>query len=123
MKVALADGGMPNFAAIYALNAALRYVSAIGVEEIARHADPLVEQVHQGLRELGVAPMSPYQRDGSGIVAFVHQDNAAVHTALERARIHVMHHAGRLRVSLHGYNTANDVERFLKTLHKILRSK
>ena len=115
--------GMPNFAAIYALNAALRYVDAIGVEKIARHADPLVEQVHHGLRELGVTPMSPYQRAGSGIVAFVHPDNAAVHAALERAKIHVMHHAGRLRISLHGYNTAADVERLLKTLHKILRSR
>jgi len=115
--------GMPNFATIYALNAALRYVEAIGVERIARHADPLVEQLHHGLRELGVTPMSPYQRGGSGIVAFVHPDNASVHAALERARIHVMHHAGRLRLSLHGYNTAPDVERFLKALRKILRSR
>ncbi|MEI2725913.1 MAG: aminotransferase class V-fold PLP-dependent enzyme [Verrucomicrobiota bacterium] len=112
--------GMPNFAAIYALNAALRYVDSIGVEKIARHADPLVEQLHHGLGELGVTPMAPYQRGGSGIVAFVHPDNAAVHAALERARIHVMHHAGRLRISLHGYNTASDVERLLKTLQKIL---
>lgn len=117
------SAGMPNFATIYALNAALRYVDAIGVENIARQADPLVEQLHHGLRELGVTPMSPYQRGGSGIVAFIHSDNAAVHAALERARIHVMHHAGRLRISLHGYNTVQDVERFLKTLRKILRSR
>lgn len=115
--------GMPNFAAIYALNASLRYIDAVGVKKIARHADPLVEQLQQGLRELGVTPMSPRQPGGSGIVAFVHPDNAAVDAALERAKIHVMHHAGRLRVSLHGYNTAHDVERFLKTLHKILCSK
>lgn len=114
--------GMPNFAAVYALNASLRYVDAVGVENIARHADPLVEQLQQGLSELGVTPMSPPQRGGSGIVAFTHPQNAAIHAALERARIHVMHHAGRLRISLHGYNTAQDVEHFLKTLRKILRS-
>ncbi len=115
------SAGMPNFAAIYALNAALRYVDAVGVENIARHADPLVEQLHHGLRELGVTPMAPYQCNGSGIVAFVHPENAVIHAALERARIHIMHHAGRLRISLHGYNTAQDVDKFLKTLHKILR--
>jgi len=115
--------GMPNFAAIYALNAALRYIQAIGVENIARHADPLVDQLQHGLHELGVTPMSPPQPGGSGIVAFVHPDNAAIHAELAHAKIHVMHHAGRLRVSLHGYNTAQDAERFLKTLHRILRSK
>jgi len=115
--------GMPNFAAIYALNASLRYVDAVGVENIARHADPLVQQLQQGLRDLGVTPMSPPQRCGSGIVAFVHPQNAEIHAALERAKIHVMHHAGRLRISLHGYNTPHDVDQFLKTLHKILRSR
>lgn len=115
--------GMPNFAAIYALNASLRYVDAVGVENIARHADPLVQQLQQGLLDLGVTPMSPPQRSGSGIVAFVHPRNAAIHASLERAKIHVMHHAGRLRVSLHGYNTTQDVEQFLKTLHKILCSR
>jgi selenocysteine lyase/cysteine desulfurase len=114
--------GMPNFAAIYALNAALRYVNAVGVENIARHADPLVQQLQKGLRDLGMAPMAPPQRAGSGIVAFVHPLNAAIHAALERAEIHVMHSAGRLRISLHGYNTAQDVEQFLKALLKILRS-
>ena len=114
--------GMPNFAAIYALNASLRYVNKVGIEPIARQADPLVHQLHQGLKELGLKPMAPEQNHCSGIVAFVHSKNAAIHAALERARIHVMHHAGRIRLSLHGYNTAEDVERFLKTMHRLLRS-
>jgi selenocysteine lyase/cysteine desulfurase len=114
--------GMPNFAAIYALNAALRYVNAVGVENIARHADPLVQTLQQGLLDLGVTPMAPPQRSGSGIVAVVHPQNAAIHAGLERANIHVMHSAGRLRMSLHGYNTAQDVAQFLEALRKILRS-
>lgn len=114
--------GMPNFAAIYALNASLRYLEAVGIENIVRHAGPLVEQLQQGLRELGVTPMAPPQRGGSGIVAFTHPQNAAIHAALERADTHVMHHAGRLRLSLHGYNNAQDVARVVQTLHKILRA-
>lgn len=112
--------GMPNFAAIYALDAGLRYVDAVGVQNIARHADALVRQLQQGLLELGITPMAPPQRRGSGIVAFTHPQNAAIHAALERAKIHVMHSAGRLRISLHGYNTAEDLDQFLKTLRRFL---
>src|SRR6185436_9853769 len=34
--------GMPNFVALYALNASLRYLQGVGVAKIAAHADPLV---------------------------------------------------------------------------------
>ena len=114
--------GMPNFAAIYALNASLRYLDAIGIENIARHADPLVEKVQQGLFDLGLKPMTPPQPARSGIVAFTHPRNVAIHAGLESANIHVMHSAGRIRISLHGYNTAEDVDEILKTMRKILRS-
>ncbi len=51
--------GMPNFAAIYALNAALRYVESVGIEAIGQHADPLVTQLDSDLRRLGLQPMCP----------------------------------------------------------------
>ncbi|HYF34692.1 MAG TPA: aminotransferase class V-fold PLP-dependent enzyme, partial [Prosthecobacter sp.] len=41
--------GMPNFAALYALNASLRYLDSVGIAAIAAHADPLVQKVHQAL--------------------------------------------------------------------------
>ena len=113
--------GMPNFAAIYALDAALRYVEGIGVEGIAAHADPLVEKLHQRLTELGFTPMAPWQPEqSSGIISFQHPKSATIHAELELERIHVMHHAGRLRVSIHGYNTAEDVERLVNALGKSL---
>lgn len=113
--------GMPNFAAIYALNASLRYLERIGVANIARHADPLVERLHRGLIELGQTPMAPFDPShAAGIVAFRHPRSEAIHRSLEQENIHVMHHAGRLRMAVHGYNTASDVERFLEVLGKIL---
>ena len=84
------------------------------------HGDGLVRELQHGLVELGITPMAPPQRGGSGIVAFVHPQNGAIHAALERARIHVMHSAGRLRMSLHGYNTAEDVAEFLQALRLFL---
>ena len=109
--------GMPNYSAIYALNAALRYLESVGVDNIATHADPLVAQMEAGLRELGQTPMAA-QREGnfSGILAIRHERADAIHAELEEAEVHVMNHAGRLRMALHGYNTAVDVETFLKLL-------
>src|SRR4029079_2059910 len=49
--------GMPNFVALYALNASLRYLDGIGIENIQRHADPLVLACESGLRGLGLKPV------------------------------------------------------------------
>ncbi len=113
--------GMPSFAPIYALNASLRYLEDIGVEAIAAHADPLVAAVDQGLRALGLQPMVKINpKYPSGIVAFKHPETAKFHAALEAANIHVMQHAGRIRVAVHGYNTREDVERLLGVLKENL---
>ena len=109
--------GMPNFAAIYALNASLRYVAAVGVDHIAAQADPLMQMLAAGLIELGLKPMAPRRgATDSGIIAFQHPRSAEIHAVLARESIHVMHQAGRLRLSIHGYNTTSDVGFFLTTL-------
>lgn len=109
--------GMPNFPAIYALNASLRYLESVGVEAISRHADPLVERLHRGLRDLGLQPMATLRSDRpTGISAFQHPNSSELHAALEKANIHVMHQAGRMRVAIHGYNTSEDIEKFLSVI-------
>ncbi|MEQ1850161.1 MAG: aminotransferase class V-fold PLP-dependent enzyme, partial [Chthoniobacteraceae bacterium] len=111
--------GMPNFVALYALNASLRYLDAIGVAAIAAHADPLVAEAEAGLLELGVRPMCPW--NGTGILAFQHPRSAQLHAALERENVHVMHNAGRIRIAVHGYNTREDIRHFLKVLATLLK--
>ena len=109
--------GMPNFISLYALNASLRYLQSIGVPLIQSHADPLVKNLHLGLAELGVRPMCPWHDERpTGIVSFQHERAAAIHAALEDANVHVMHQAGRIRLSVHGYNTANDIQRALEVI-------
>ncbi|MCB1277254.1 aminotransferase class V-fold PLP-dependent enzyme [Prosthecobacter sp.] len=113
--------GMPSFAALYALNASLRYLDQIGVATIAAHADPLVARVHAGLKELGITTLCPAQPDNpSGIVAFTHENTAAINEALLAGNIHVMHQVGRIRIAIHGYNTAADVDKLLATLRSAL---
>jgi cysteine desulfurase/selenocysteine lyase len=113
--------GMPNFAALYALNAALRYVDGIGVAAISAQADPLVKDMYEGLIELNLRPMCPlYQNRPTGILSFSHDRSAEIHAALEKAEIHVMHSAGRIRLAMHGYNTVDDLQRALAALKSVL---
>ena len=109
--------GMPNFAALYGLDAALRYLESVGIAALARHADALTERCDAGLRALGLTPMSAWEaRNPSGIVAFQHERAADLHQALESAGVQVMHHAGRLRIAVHGYNTQEDIDALLRVL-------
>lgn len=110
--------GMPSFAPIYALDAAMAFLLDTGVGPIAAHADPLVLSVDRQLRERGIEPLAPIS--GSGIVAFRHPDGGRLHAGLRERGIHIMHQAGRLRVALHGYNTPGDVERFFGALDGLL---
>lgn len=110
--------GMPNFVALYALNASLRYLEGVGVAEIAAHADPLVAEAEAGLRGLGVKPMCRW--DGTGILAFQHPRSTELHAALERENVLVMHNAGRIRIAVHGYNTQDDIRHFLRVLATLL---
>lgn len=113
--------GMPNFPAVYAIEAALKFIDEVGVPQIAAKADPLVEACLAGLARLPVELISPRDPQRlAGIVAFRHPDAERIAGHLHSRRIHVMHHAGRLRASLHGYNTLADVERLLSALRESL---
>ena len=109
--------GMPNYPALYAIKGALEYLSGVGVAAIDRRAEPLVAECLAGLGALGVDLLSPTDPARlAGILAFRHPQADALHRFLHERKIHVMHHAGRLRVAFHGYNTTADVATFLQTL-------
>ena len=79
--------------------------------------DALIAETDAGVRKLGLQPMCAWQpKNPSGILAFQHSRSAELHAALERENVHVMHHAGRIRIAIHGYNTADDVRRLLQVL-------
>jgi cysteine desulfurase / selenocysteine lyase len=114
--------GMPNFISLYALNAALRYLDAIGIPAITEHADPLMEKLQSGLRDLGVKTLCPWEKQSpSGIIAFQHTNSAAIHAQLLAANIHIMHAAGRLRIAVHGYNTSEDIAALLAVLLRLVK--
>lgn len=113
--------GMPNFPAVYAIAAALAYLQGIGVAAIDEAARPLVRACLEGIARLPVELLTPREDSSlAGILTFRHPKAEEIAQRLRARAIHVMHHAGRLRVSLHGYNTLEDVEVFLRTLAQCL---
>lgn len=109
--------GMPNFPAIYAIRAALQYLRRIGVEEIDKTARPLTLACLDEVARLPVeilTPRDPYAI--AGIFAFRHPNAEAIARQLRSRNIHIMSHAGRLRVAIHGYNTQADIDTFIREL-------
>ena len=109
--------GMPNYGAIYAVNAALRYIQSVGSEAIDAYCKPLVEACLEGIAELPLELLTPLQPDAvAGILAFRHPDAEEINAALHDQNIHIMSHAGRLRIAIHGYNTMDDIDTLLGAL-------
>jgi selenocysteine lyase/cysteine desulfurase len=114
--------GMPNYPALYAIRAALAYIQSVGVEAINTATRPLVQTCLEGLARLPLELLTPLENDAlAGILAFRHPAAEAIYRHLHAANIHIMTHAGRLRISLHGYNTMADVEKLLQTLEEALK--
>jgi cysteine desulfurase / selenocysteine lyase len=69
------------------------------------------------LKKLPVELLTPDEPEHvAGILAFRHPKAEELHRRLLAANVHVMSHAGRLRVAIHGYNTTEDLERLLREL-------
>lgn len=115
--------GMPNYPAVYATRAALDYIKGVGVEAIDRAARPLVLACLEELKKLAIELLTPDEPEHiAGILAFRHPTAEQINEYLHSQNVHVMSHAGRLRVAIHGYNTMDDVERFVSALERALRS-
>ncbi len=114
--------GMPNYPALYAIRAGLEYIRGVGVASIDAHTRPLVMHCLAELRKLPVEVLTPNEPEHvAGILAFKHPRATELNARLHAANIHVMNPSGRLRIAIHGYNTADDVEKLLKELRTSLK--
>ena len=108
--------------AVYAICAGLQYIRKIGVNEIDAHTRPLVLSCLEGLKKLPVECLTPDEPASiAGIIAFQHPEAERIHHRLHEQNIHIMSAQGRLRVSVHGYNTMEDIDRFLSALDTELK--
>lgn len=110
------EGGMPNVTGIAGLGASIDLLLAAGVEKVWSHVDHLCELACEGLTKIGATILSdrtPEHR--SGIVA-VHVDGPPIPllaAQLKARGIACSARAGGLRISPHGYNTEEDIDRLI----------
>jgi selenocysteine lyase/cysteine desulfurase len=111
------ESGTPPIPAAYAGHAGIELVREMDVPQVERHVQTLVELLCEGAAELGgrvVTPRDPAQR--GALVAIASGDDHALVGALAADGIITSCRDGNLRVSLHGYNSREDIEAVLAGL-------
>ncbi len=116
------ESGFPNVLGITGLGAALEVAERIGRDAIRRAIAELAGRLVRGCAERGwpvYGPRSASER--AGIVAFsIPADAAAVWRALDESGISVAVRDGRLRVSPHAYNTAEEIDALLDAADRLV---
>ncbi len=122
------NGGTSNYPGAVGLAASLALVEELGKQAIAEHVIALTDHLMEGLDSLGVEVITPRSRaNRSGIVTFSAgsaERNLKLMNALQEKRILVSvrytSKVGGVRVSCHYYNSAEDLDRLLIQLKRII---
>jgi len=107
---------------VYAIRAGLEYIRSVGLSAIYNSAQPLTVACLEELARLPIELLTPNDPSSiAGILAFRHPKADQIQQHLRAQNIHVMSHAGRVRIAVHGYNTAQDIEKLLRELRVALK--
>ena len=117
--------GTPHFPNILALNAALRYISKIGIKHIEKRILNLTEYLIDNLQNLKLQILSPIEerKYRSGIILFKARNKKPVDIVMElekRNNIIVSARGKGIRVSAHFYNNEDDIDKLIVSLKRIL---
>lgn len=118
---ARAEMGCPHFAGIFALGAAVDYLTKIGTRRIERRVLTLNRHLTARLREAGWQVLSPLRdeeaRSGETLVAMSRPKRVVA--SLARRNISVTEKPQGIRVATHFFNSEEDVERLIEALDEI----
>ena len=113
------ETGSPPIPNVYAALAALRLIEAVGLERIQAHVEALAGRLITGLQARGLEVLTPSAPTERGPLVMVGSTDAPrLVEALARDDILCSTRDGALRVSLHYYNTASDVDAVLQALDR-----
>lgn len=113
------EGGSPNSVGIAGLGASLAMFNELGRQNIAESVLHFTRTASERLRSLGATIVSPQDDPHrSGIVAFElpGHDPKEIRGRCLAADVLLSVRNGRLRISPHGYNNEDDLERLLDAL-------
>jgi selenocysteine lyase/cysteine desulfurase len=98
------------------MNASLGLVLELGVERIQAHIQRLHEPVLAWAARTGARLVSPLGEHGSGILCLAPDGVVEAFRRLKAARIICSLREGAIRLSPHGYNTVDEMERVCAVL-------
>ncbi len=116
------EGGSLNVPGMLGFGASLRLLQEIGVANIAAAVLDISDHLCSELEKLGLTVISPRNgEERSGIVSFElpGADLLAVRRHCLERGVALACRAGRIRVSPHGYNNYEDVERLIEALQPL----
>ncbi len=112
--------GFNNYPAIYALHYSTNLLMEIGIENIERHVLSLGERLLEKLHEQGWNVLSPVEeKKRSGNYSIAVENGEAIMHALEKEQIKVWGGDGRVRMSIHFFNTIDEIEHLTERLKTI----
>lgn len=117
--------GTPHFPNIVALNAALKYISKIGIRQIEKRILNLTDYLIDLLQNMDLQILSPIEqkKNRSGIILFKPGDKKPIDVATElnkENRVIVSARGMGIRVSTHFYNNEQDIDNLISALKRIL---
>jgi cysteine desulfurase / selenocysteine lyase len=132
MKLNMSDSatrfelGTPNLPNIVALNAALKYISKIGIGNIEKRILNLTDYLIHNLEKMKLQILSPIEEKKyrSGIILFKAQKKKPLEIVTElgkRSNIIVSARGKGIGVSTHFYNNEQDIDRLIIGLKMILQ--
>jgi selenocysteine lyase/cysteine desulfurase len=107
------EGGSANNAGIHAMGASLDLLASAGIDAVWRHVDELCDRAGAGLAAAGATVLSDRSAAGrSGVLTFSVEghDPTAIHRHLLDRGIVTSPRGGGVRLSPHGYNTAEEMD-------------
>ena len=114
------ETGSPPVPSVYATLPALRLIADVGLDTIETHVQALAGRFIDGARRRGLALLTPQEPALRGPLVMVRSTDAPrLVDALAREGILCSTRDGALRVSLHYYNTASDVDAVLAALDRL----
>jgi cysteine desulfurase / selenocysteine lyase len=105
--------GLPSLPGLFAARAGIELLLAVGIERIHAHVERLAARCIDGLAERGadvITPRDPVAR--AGVVSARHPDPQRVFDVCRTQRVDIGA-IGALRIDPHGFNTDEDIDRFL----------
>jgi selenocysteine lyase/cysteine desulfurase len=111
------QSGTPPVPNLFAGLAGIDLIRGVGVTAVESHVQNLVDRFRAGLDEMGATVVTPADRDRrAAMVAVASTDENALVAKLDAMGIGVSCRDGNLRVSMHLYNSDDDIDACLQAL-------